>query len=127
MQDGLDIGGREGGTTRFVGLLCLLLSACSAPVASKSDPAVESAVSAEVPDAGPASEDAGPATCEDQCEQIGDLCDTLCTYQSDAGAQVASCKSTCAMAVLTQCLPYCPGFNLVICLPGHGCGDAGTY
>jgi hypothetical protein len=108
-------------------LLLCFLSACSGPVESKPAAVTGSADYAEGLDAGPAPDDVGLTPCETQCEQVGALCDTLCTEESDSGTQIASCKSTCAMAVLTQCLPYCPGFNLVICIPGHGCGDGGMY
>jgi hypothetical protein len=81
----------------------------------------------EARDAGPAPTEAGPTPCAIQCDQIGALCDTLCTQESDSGAQIASCQGSCAMAVLSQCLPLCPGFTFpVICVPGHDCADAGT-
>jgi hypothetical protein len=89
---------------------------------------VESADSADSRDAGPVPGDAGRTPCEIQCDQVGALCDTLCTEESDSGAQIAACQDVCAKAVLSQCLPYCPGVTFpVMCVPGHGCGDAGTY
>jgi hypothetical protein len=102
-----------------------LLCACSGPVASKSDPVVESADSVDRHDAGPDAEDSGPTSCEVQCDQVGALCDTLCTEESDSGAQIESCQDVCAKAVLSECLPYCPGFTLpVICVLGR-CTDGG--
>jgi hypothetical protein len=108
-------------------LLSLLLCACSGPVAGKSDPVVESADSAEAPDAGPALSEAGPTACETQCNQVGALCDTLCTEESDSGAQIASCQDVCAKAVLLQCLSYCPGFTFPVICVGPDCTDAGMY